>query len=133
MAFCPHCRTEFVPGTALCQSCGAALVESLPEEGSNDTQEKTRVELVELATFPNFSEAEMIQELLEANGIQSVLRGETDPIGPASGATPSTLMVDRDDLPSAHQIYEDYFAGEVEEAPQLEEEQDEEEGAAHQS
>ncbi len=128
MPYCPRCRTEYGPGIAICTVCGAELVSSLPNESSSEAADENCVELVELATFPNFSEAEMIQELLEANGVQSVLRGEADPIGLASGATPSTLLVKRADLPPARQIYEDYFAGEVEEPPPAaDEELDEEE------
>ncbi len=127
MPHCPRCRTEYGPGTSVCETCGAELDGSLPDESSSEVTGENGVELVELATFPNFSEAEMIQELLEANGIQSVLRGEADPIGLASGATPSTLLVKRADLPPARQIYEDYFAGEVEEPPAADGETDEEE------
>ena len=87
----------------------------------------TDTELVELASFPNVSEAEMIQELLEGNGIRTVLRGDVDPIGVVSGANPSTLLVEQADLKSARDIYEDYFAGEVEEEPDHVEEDESEE------
>ena len=70
-----------------------------------------KVELVVLASFPNVSEAEMIQELLEGNGITTILRGEADPIGTTSGAQPSVLLVEDTNLVRARQIYEDYFAG----------------------
>ncbi len=129
MPYCPRCHKEYGAGASVCEACGAELVGALPDESSSAETGENGVELVELATFPNFSEAEMIQELLESNGIQSVLRGEADPIGLASGATPSTLLVKQADLPSAHQIYEDYFAGEVEEPPAGDEEPDEEDGS----
>lgn len=118
MVICPSCHAEVGSGASICESCGADLAGSLPEESTGEGAGGASVELVELATFPNFPEAEMIQELLEANGIQAVLRGEADPIGLASGATPSTLLVNSTDLPAARQIYEDFFAGDVEETPE---------------
>jgi hypothetical protein len=57
----------------------------------------------------------MIQELLEKNGIRTVLRGDVDPIGTVSGAVPSALLVEKADLSDARKIYEDFFAGETEE------------------
>jgi hypothetical protein len=41
------------------------------------------------------------------------LRGEIDPIGMASGAEPTTLLVEERDLPHAQELYEAYFAGEA--------------------
>lgn len=66
---------------------------------------------VELAVFPDYAEAIMIQELLKNNGIETILRGEADPIGVASGAAPSTLLVAKEDLERARTIYEDFYAG----------------------
>ncbi len=111
MPFCPDCRTEYPAEAARCESCGAGLVETLPENRDRAELDETATELVELAEFPHASEAEMIQELLAGNGIRTVLRGDVDPIGVVSGAAPSTLLVERIDLEKARQLYEDYFAG----------------------
>ena len=94
MPFCPSCQSEYRPGFTLCKDCDVELVESLPEakpeEGIN-----TAVELVELATFPDHPEAEMIRELLEENGIVTVLMSDAGAgISPLS--SPSTLLVSRD-------------------------------------
>jgi hypothetical protein len=108
MPFCPECMAEYRAGIGRCADCAVDLIESLP----NSKEEETDLELIELAEFPNYPEAEMIRELLEGNQISSVLRGQTDPIGAASGATPVTLLVERRDEERAREIYEDFFAGE---------------------
>lgn len=128
MPFCPHCYTEYPTDTARCEACGSELVDSLPEGADRAELDETATELVELAQFPNSSEAEMIRELLEGNGIRTVLRGDVDPIGVVSGATPSTLLVERIDLPRASQLYEDYFAGDQAVAESNSEEADERQG-----
>ncbi len=128
MPFCPRCTTEYPPEATRCEQCGTGLVDSLPEGSDRAEPDETATELVELAEFPLSSEAEMIQELLEQNGIRTVLRGDVDPIGVASGATPSTLLVERRDLPNAREIYEDYFAGDQAVVEPEDEEADEHQG-----
>jgi hypothetical protein len=117
MPFCPKCHSEYRLGFTRCTDCGLELIESLPEEKPEEFHQ-AEVELVELATFPNSSEAEMIQELLEDNDISTVLRGDVDPLGLASGAESITLLVEEADLVEAQKLYEDYFAGEGEEEPE---------------
>jgi hypothetical protein len=90
MPFCPSCRTEYRPELARCTDCDVELVDSLPEEESGEIN-PDEVQLVELASFPNASEAEMIQELLESNGISTVIRGDADFIRATSGAEPRRL------------------------------------------
>ncbi len=119
MPFCPSCQIEYRAGFTRCTDCDVELVPSLPEEAPAEG-DTTPVELVELATFPNASEAEMIQELLEDNGISTVLRGNRDPLGVVAGSTIITLLVKQADLPEAQKLYDRYFAGEVEGAPQPE-------------
>ena len=103
-------RAEFTR----CPDCDVDLVESLPKDEEVTQPEESGAELVELATFPNTSEAEMIQELLEDNGIRTVLRGDVDPLF-VGGASPSTLLVEQADLERARAYYEDFFAGDTEE------------------
>jgi hypothetical protein len=117
MPFCPKCHSEYRPGFTRCTDCDLELIGSLPEE-KPEKFNQADVELVELATFPNSSEAEMIQELLEDNGISTVLRGDVDPLGLASGAESIILLVEEADLVEAQKLYEDYFAGEGEEEPE---------------
>jgi hypothetical protein len=112
MPFCPSCRAEYRDGFTRCAECDVELVAELPAQNLNE-RDPDKVKLAELASFPNASEAEMIQELLESNGINTVIRGDVDPIGATSGAEPATLLVDDNDLARAREIYEAFFAGDV--------------------
>ena len=123
MPFCPNCHVEYRSDFSRCSDCDVDLVPVLPAEVSSQP-EAAPVELVALAAFPNASEAEMIQELLEDNGISTVLRGEVDPLGNAEGNAGITLLVNGADLAEAERLYEAYFAGEVEGEPQLSQEEE---------
>ncbi len=112
MPFCPTCQTEYKTGSTRCTDCDTELVDSLPSTATSET-EREGIQLVELASFPNAPEAEMIQELLEGNDIGTVIRGDVDPIGATSGAEPATLLVERKDLARAREIYDAYFAGDA--------------------
>ncbi len=113
MPFCPSCQTEYRAGFTRCADCDVELVPSLVQDAQEEG-DAGPVELDELATFPNASEAEMIQELLEDNGISTVLRGDVDPLGIVAGSDTITLLVKQEDLQEARRLYDEYFAGEVE-------------------
>jgi hypothetical protein len=115
MPFCPSCRVEYRVGISQCSDCASELVETLPEL----PPEPLGLELAVLASFPTVSEAEMIQELLEGNGIATVLRGEVDPIGVSSRAAETTILVEEKDLERARELYEAFFAGEEGESEDL--------------
>lgn len=110
MPFCPKCRIEYTEETAHCSDCGSELVAALPEQASTGEGDAD-FELAELSSFATVSEAEMAQELLESNGIRTVLRGEADPIGVTSGANPTTLLVSENDFARARELFEAFFAG----------------------
>jgi Putative prokaryotic signal transducing protein len=111
MHYCPNCQAEYSVGSARCAQCGEDLAAGSLTKGpsSEDTQK-----LVLLATFPSVVEADMIKELLETNGIETMIRGETDPIGTKSGAAPSQLLVLEQDLERAQALYQAFFAGKPE-------------------
>jgi len=109
MPFCPSCGIEYRPGFNQCKDCDVALIESLPDAKPEEVI-NTSVELVELATFPDTPEAEMICELLGENGIATVLRSDASIISPLLGF-PTTLLVSREDEGRARALYEEYFAG----------------------
>ena len=127
MPFCPSCLSEYRPGFSHCTDCDVELVESLPEAkpvaGIN-----TAVELVELATFPDHPEAEMIRELLEENGIVTVLMSDAG-AGISPWSSPSMLLISRDEVERARAFYQEYFAGdEIVEASEQEDDEQEMKG-----
>ncbi len=115
MPYCPNCETEFRDGILRCSDCGTELVQTLAAPQADEDGAEA-VELVELASFPIPAEADMMRELLETNGIRTVVRGESDPIGAASMASPAALLVEQRDLERARELYDAFFAGEDAEA-----------------
>jgi hypothetical protein len=103
---------EYRSGILRCSDCDIALVESLPEENLAEEAAED-VELVEMAHFTTVVEADMVKEMLEANDLHTIVRGEVDPIGATSGAAPITLLVEEKDLERATEIYNAFFAGEA--------------------
>ncbi len=71
MPFCPQCKYEYVDGVQECPDCRIPLVAELPEE---DKEKLTEEEYVGLHPLPSQLYAEMVQEALEKEGIQSVLK-----------------------------------------------------------
>lgn len=119
MPFCPSCGSEYRVGFTHCRDCDVDLVESLPKEHVPEL-DQTTLELVELASFPDYPEGEMIRELLDENGITTVLHGDAA-AGVAPLSSPVTLLVSRADLARALELYEEYFAGDpAEELPEQE-------------
>jgi hypothetical protein len=102
MPYYPTCRTEYGSQLELCSVCNGQLVDSLPPGNARIVDEAA--DLVELAEFSNVSEAEMIREILEKNEIMTVLRGEIDPIGIASRAETTTLLVEQRHMPQAREF-----------------------------
>jgi hypothetical protein len=113
MLFCPNCQMQYGNDANHCEKCHIPLRDSPPQESAFDDSAEG-LDLVELAGFANVSEAEMIQELLEQNDIKSILQGEVDPIGIASRAETTKLLVESKDLQQAQEIYNAYFSGDGE-------------------
>lgn len=109
MPICPKCGLGNSDTAENCAECGAGL----PRAGSTGGDVESSEDLVQLATFHTVAEADMVQELLETNGITAVLHGETDPIAAVSGAEPIALMVGRQDLANAQELFEAFFSGEA--------------------
>jgi hypothetical protein len=110
MPYCPICETEYRKGINRCSDCDSELVEALPDDRPSPVDTEG-VELAELASFQTAAEADMIKELLEGNGIRTIVRGETDPIGATSMAAPATLLVEERDLDRARDLYDAFYAG----------------------
>ena len=110
MPFCPSCHCEYRPGFTRCNDCDIELVDSLSEENYEEP-DRSELELVELASFPDPMEAEMIQELLEANGIESILQSDFRAGTGTFTASPNALLVRKVDFPKGRELYEQYFEG----------------------
>lgn len=108
MLFCPNCRTEYRQEFTRCSDCGAALVAELPAWPEME-QPVPELQLVKLTEFLTPTEAEMVKELLEEEGIPALVRGQSDPLGVVSGAQPVALLVAEPDLGRATEIYEAFF------------------------
>jgi hypothetical protein len=110
MPFCPNCHCEYRLEFTRCSDCDIELVESLSEENYVE-RDRGELELVLLASFPNLMEAQMIQELLEANGIESMLQSDFNAGAGSFTASPNAVLVRKIDYPKGHELYEQYFEG----------------------
>ena len=99
--FCPNCRAEYGEGILVCADCKIDLVNELPPE---DTAEY--VDLVNLETYPDRTEAELAKGILATGGIAAIIYG--DDFGGYSPALSFSegvqLMVERADLVKARMI-----------------------------
>lgn len=110
MPFCPSCHCEYKSGFTRCRDCDIELVDSPSEEDSVEP-DRGELELVELASFPDPIQAQMIQELLEANGIESMFQSDFNAGAGAFTASPNALLVRKADFLQGREIYEQYFEG----------------------
>jgi hypothetical protein len=106
MPFCPNCKYEYEQEVEVCPDCGAALVDTLPEE-----KEAEPVKHVFLRDVPSRLYAEMLKGALENQGISCVVKG--DDIGIMLGTYSTTqapmrtsVWVDRNKLFQAQKIAE---------------------------
>jgi predicted amidophosphoribosyltransferase len=74
MPFCPKCRNEYVEGTETCEDCGLALTKTLAPESKTRPDES---DLVEVWYAQGEMDAQLVRSLLESNGIESMLSGES--------------------------------------------------------
>ncbi|MEK6321786.1 MAG: DUF2007 domain-containing protein [Acidobacteriota bacterium] len=107
MAFCPNCEAEYRAEITVCPDCNVELVPELtPETKVHDTSDG---EPVQLRSFSNSAEAEMVRETLEQNGIRAFVEGGDFAVIPSSFSQEVVVMVDERDLARALEIYEAYF------------------------
>jgi hypothetical protein len=84
--------------------------------------DRSDAKMVELRTFANTAEAEMVQEVLEQHDIRMLLQGEEATGGlfptPATGVN---LLVDERDVARAQELIDAYFNAEIVEGELVEE------------
>jgi hypothetical protein len=118
MPFCASCKCEYRPGFARCSDCDMELVESLSEENGQKFN-RGKLELVSLGSFSVPMEARMFQELLESNGIVSILQNDLNTGACTSTISPSAILVQEVDFPKGRELYEQYFNGDPSEYKEL--------------
>jgi hypothetical protein len=116
MPFCPACLSEYREGITHCDECDRDLVAQITPE--NVVHDVSEAKMVELRSFTNFSEAEMVQEVLEHNNIRSLVQGleATGGLFPTP-ATAANLLVDERDLAKARELVDAYFEAEIVDEP----------------
>ena len=83
--FCPQCKAEYRPGFVRCSDCHADLVDHLPVEERPGAAKAGRSfeadpfvlegELVVIRTYQSGLDADLAKSVLEAAGIESMIRG----------------------------------------------------------
>jgi hypothetical protein len=101
--FCPECSAEYRAGYTRCSDCDVALVSALPPE-EMDTDHGS--EVVTVFVTRDIVEAETVKELLEANGIEVHVNGESSPLPGVPGEV--RLIVTADDADRANRAIEEF-------------------------
>ena len=108
--FCPVCEAEYQPGITRCPDDDAQLVERLTAD--NTLHDSSEARFVNLHHLGSPVEAEMVNDLLQQNGIRSVVQsGGADALAPllSSAADGSVILVDERDLDRAQELYTAFF------------------------
>jgi hypothetical protein len=109
MPFCSKCKCEHQPGFVRRNDCAVDLVEALSEEDKR--LNRGELDLVMLASFPDPMKAQMFQELLESNGIDSMLQSDFSAGAGPFTASPNAVLIQEIDFAKGLELYEQYFGG----------------------
>ena len=111
--FCPECEAEYEAGITHCPDDHAELVDRLTNE--NLVHDSSEARFVQLHRLGSPAEAEMINDILQNNGIRSVVQsGGHDALSPLLSATDgSAILVDERDLDRAQEIYTAFFGADT--------------------
>jgi Putative prokaryotic signal transducing protein len=86
LMFCPQCKAEYRVGFVRCSDCHIDLVEhlpaekpatgALPETTSEPNRFRRELDLVVIRTYTSGLDADLAKSVLDAAGIDSVIRGD---------------------------------------------------------
>jgi len=108
---CPVCEAEYEPGITQCPDDNATLVEKLV-----DVHDASEARLVSLHNFGSPAEAEMVNDILNQNGVRSVVKsGGADAFSPLLSATweGAMILVDERDVDRAREVYTSFFGADT--------------------
>ena len=108
--FCPVCESEYEAGIAKCPDDNTDLVERLTPSNTLHDNSEAKFRLLHTLNVP--AEAEMVDDLLQKNGIRSMVRaGGADSLSPALSGTGegAAVLVDERDYDRAMEIYTAFF------------------------
>lgn len=136
--FCPVCESEYEEGIETCPDDGSALVEELTPE--NKLRDDSEARFVPLHNIGSPAEAEMVNDILNQNGVRSLVQSSNmDALSPLLSTTSpgAVVLVDERDLDRAQEIYNAFFGSDttpltgttLEEDEEIAEEAEEEEEA----
>ena len=112
--FCPLCEAEYERGITRCPDDDSPLVERLTSE--NTVHDSSEARLLPLHNLGSPAEAEMVNDILQKNGIRSVVQsGGADALSPLLSATSpgATILVDERDLDRAQEVYSAFFGNDT--------------------
>jgi hypothetical protein len=107
--FCPVCESEYEEGVTRCPDDNVELVDKLSAETARDRSE---ARFVALHNVGSPAEAEMINDILQQNGIRSAVQsGGSDVLSPllSTGAPGALVLVDERDYERATELYNSFF------------------------
>jgi hypothetical protein len=108
--FCPVCESEYQRGIQVCPDDNTPLVDNLAP--GTTVRDHSSARFVPLHNVGSPAEAEMVNDILQQNGIRSVVQsGGMDAFSPLlSSVSPgAVVLVDERDFDQARELYESFF------------------------
>ncbi len=114
LMFCPVCEAEYEAGITTCPDDNSPLVDRLTSE--NTVHDRSEARFLPLHNLGSPAEAEMVNDILQKNGIRSVVKsGGADAFSPllSSTADGALILVDERDFDRAREVYSAFFGNDA--------------------
>lgn len=113
MPWCPNCKTEYREGFTHCADCGAALVQTLPDEAPEPETLDRPAEAVMLMHCPSTLEADATVALLQSFSIPCFVQPDMGAEKAYTGfcLTGGSIFVEKTRLEEAREIVEGFRHG----------------------